>query len=379
MNEIGIVLVGIGGYGNTYVNALLNEKRRAGYRIAGAVDPYAERAPGYGALKAAGVPFFETLDDFYRADRAELAVISTPIALHEEQAIYAIEHASHVLLEKPMAGTLAAARRIDQAAKKAGAKLAVGFQWCYDPAMLALKRDADAGAFGAPKRLRALVIWPRDKAYYARGTGWAGKMFDARGRAIFDSVASNATAHYIENMLWIAGPGFSGASVIAMEAETWRAYPIETFDTVTMRARLENGAEMLFVASHATRPGTEQEPMFEYEFEKAAARFGGFGEKGGPLTATFADGTVKNYGESARQSDDKIWTMLDAIRENAAIPCPAEAALKHAEAMELLWVVCPEAREFENAVETDERVYVPELERKLAACYENRALLSEVP
>lgn len=379
MNEINLVLVGIGGYGNTYVNALLNERRRDGYRIRGVVDPYAESAPGYGALKAAGVPFFGTLDAFYEADRADLAVISTPIALHEEQALSAIGHGSHVLLEKPMAGTLAAARRIDHAAKKAGVKLAVGFQWCYDPAMLLLKRDVDAGLLGAPKRLRALVIWPRDKAYYARGTGWAGKKLDAAGRAIYDSVASNATAHYIENMLWLAGRGFDGAPVALMEAETWRAYPVETFDTVTLRAKLEGGAEMVFVASHATRPGTEQEPMFEYEFEKATARFGGFGEKGGALSATFADGTVKSYGESARQSDDKIWTMLDAIRESAEIPCPAEAALRHAEAMELVWIASPEARALAGAIETDERVYVPGLEKRLIACYERRALLSEVP
>lgn len=377
MNEIGIVLVGIGGYGNTYVNALLNEKKREGYQIRGVVDPYADKAPGYEPLRAAGVKFYETLPAFYESNGATLAVIATPIALHEEQALYAIEHGSHVLLEKPMAGTLAAARKIDAAAKKADVKLAVGFQWCYDPAMLMLKRDVDAGLFGAPRNLRALVIWPRDKAYYARGTGWAGKKFDASGRAIFDSVASNATAHYIENMLWIAGTGFSGASVSSLEAETWRAYPIETFDTVTMRAKLENGARMLFVASHATKPGTQQEPMFEYEFEKATVRFGGFGEAGGPLRAVFSDGTEKAYGKSERQSDDKIWTMLDTIREGAMIPCPAEAALRHAEAMNLLWVVCPQAHTFENSVETEERIYVPNLEKRLIACYEKCMLISE--
>lgn len=378
MNEIKIVLVGIGGYGNTYVNALLHERKRTDYKITGVVDPYAEKAPGYAALKANGVPFFASLADFYAENKADLAVISTPIALHEAQAVFAIAHKSHVLLEKPMAGSLSSARNIDRAAREAGVKLAVGFQWCYDPAMLSLKHDVDAGLFGAPKRLRALVIWPRDKAYYARGTGWAGKQYDAEGNAIFDSVASNATAHYIENMLWIAGRGLNGAKVAMMEAETWRAYPVETFDTVTLRAKLENGAEMFFAASHATAPGTQQEPMFEYAFEKATIRFGGYGEKGDLLIATFADGSTKRYGESNRQSDDKIWAMLDAIREGVEIPCPAEAALRHAEAMELLHVASPEAHAFEDAVETDARITVPGLEKKLVACYEKRALLSEV-
>lgn len=118
--------------------------------------------------------------------------------------------------------------------------------------------------------------------------------------------------------------------------------------------------------------------MFEYEFEKATLCFGGFGEAGGPLIARFADGAEVHYGESARQSDDKIWTMLDAIRENAQIPCPAEAGLKHAAVIDAIHTLCPEARLLPGVVETDERICVPGLQKKLIACYEKRALLSEV-
>jgi predicted dehydrogenase len=36
---VSVVLVGIGGYGNLYVEALLNEGQERGVKIAGAVDP----------------------------------------------------------------------------------------------------------------------------------------------------------------------------------------------------------------------------------------------------------------------------------------------------------------------------------------------------
>ena len=378
MNNTKIALVGIGGYGNVYVNALLNEKKRAGYEIAGVVDPYAQSAPGCAALEAIGVKFYDTLDDFYAQRHADLVVIATPIALHEEQAICAARHGSHILLEKPMSATLESALRIEKAARDAGVKLAIGFQWCYDTAMLALKRDVESGLLGAPKRLRALVLWPRDKAYYARGTGWAGRKYDAKGRPIFDSVASNATAHYIENMLWMAGKGFSGAEIERLEAETYRANAIETFDTITLRAQLEGGAEMLFVATHAVTQEGFQDPMFEYEFERATATFGGYGQKGAALTARFSDGSVKEYGVSENGTDVKIWTMLDAIREGAQIPCPPEAALKHAEVMDSLRASCPDAAILDGIVDTPERASVPGLEQTLIACYENWKLYSEV-
>ena len=44
-------------------------------------------------------------------------MIATPIPLHEEQACFALEQGSHVLLEKPIAATAEAGRRIAQKAR----------------------------------------------------------------------------------------------------------------------------------------------------------------------------------------------------------------------------------------------------------------------
>lgn len=379
--ETKIVLIGIGGYGDVYVRALTQQNAREGCVIAGVVDPFAAKAPGYDKLKEMGVKFFDSVEDFYAGNAADLAVIATPIPLHEPQAIYAMEHGSHVLLEKPIAATPEAGRRIAAAAERTGKKLAIGFQWCYDAAMLRLKADIDAGYLGAPKRLRTLVLWPRGLAYYGRGTGWAGRKYDKAGNPIFDSVASNATAHYLENMLWLAGDGFNGAGLTDMRLETWRANAIETYDTVTLVGKLENGAEITYVVSHAIHPDALQNPMFEYEFEKGTARFGGYGVDGAALTVAFESGDVKNYGVSDNGSmgyTAKLWTMIDAIRDGAPIPCPPEAALRHADAIAKMREMEPDAHVFENAVRTEEYVYVPELDKQLIRCYEERRLLSEV-
>ena len=158
MSEMRIVLFGAGGYGDVYVQSLLKDRRRENYVLAGVVDPYIDRAPGREALEQAGVPVFDTPEAFYREHTADLAVIATPIPLHEEQACFALEQGSHVLLEKPIAATAEAGRRIARKARECGRVLAVGFQWCYDQAMLELKADFDAGRLGAPLDVRALVL-----------------------------------------------------------------------------------------------------------------------------------------------------------------------------------------------------------------------------
>ena len=380
--ETRIVLMGIGGYGDTYVRALTREKARAGCVIAGVVDPFAASARGYAELKALGVEFFDTPEAFYAAHSADLAIISTPIPLHEPQAIYAMEHASHVLLEKPIAATPEAGRRIAEAARRTGKKLAIGFQWCYDEAMLRLKADVDAGVLGAPRRLRALVLWPRDLAYYARGTGWAGRKYDRNSNPIFDSVASNATAHYLENMLWLAGRGYEGASITDMRVETWRANAIETYDTATLIGHLDCGAQITYVVSHAIAPDAAQNPMFEYEFENATAYFGGYGKDGAALTAVFNDGRIKDYGIShnngASDYTAKLWTMIDAVRGDAPIYCPPAAAMRHIDAIAMMRQIEPEASVFNDIARGEGYVWVPGLDGQLIRCYEQSKLLSEV-
>lgn len=374
MKTIRVLLVGVGGYGAGYVREMLANGSQWGAALAGVVDPYAASSPEYEALKAAGTRFFESLEDFYAENEADLAVISTPIQFHAEQSITCMRHGSHVLCEKPAAATVERVEAMMKARDESGKTLAIGFQWCYDEAMLRLKADVDAGLLGKPIKLKGIVLWPRDLAYYRRGLGWAGKKYTPDGAPIFDSVASNATAHYLANMLWLTGKGFSGASIEEMRVRTARANDIETFDTIAMDARLDNGARLLYITSHATGRDCVQNPLFVYEFEKATVRFGDFGETGDRLKAVFKDGTVKDYGSSAPGGwDAKLKTALAAARgEVVTQPCPAEAALRHTAAMAMIRAQQPEAEVFEASdVRTDEgMVWAPNLGKRLKACFE---------
>lgn len=330
---ITMVLAGAGGYGRTYVRAMMREGAERGVTWAGIVEPYPDSAPELPELRAQGVKLYASLEDFYKENTADLCVISSPIQFHIEQAICALEHGSHVLCEKPLCAVIQDAQRLIAARDKAGKIVDIGFQWSHAEAIEKLKADIMAGKFGAPKRLKTLILWPRDKKYYTRGVGWAGKKMDAQGRYVLDNVVSNATAHYLHNMLYVLGGKFDASlQPETLEACLMRANDIEMYDTAFIRCVTAGGAELVYVGSHAVEELIN--PKFSYEFEKGTAEFWDEGADS-VITATMSDGSVVTYGgpNAPTEFGAKLWRVAAAIRGEAEIPCPVEAAMPHVRCM----------------------------------------------
>lgn len=337
MEPVCVMLAGIGGYGRIHVNGLLSETGKKRVRIVGAVDPY-PAGEGYARLMGEGIPVYASIPELYAHHSPSLAIICSPTPFHAEQAIYCLEHGSHVLVEKPIAPTVMAAEAMARARDAAGRQLVVGYQWCFDDTLCKLKEEVRAGRYGAPKALRAIVLWPRDEAYYKRGIGWAGRRFTADGRAVFDNVASNATAHYLMNMLWIAGYGDNGTGIAKVFACAARANDIETFDSICLKAELTNGASIAFAASHAIARSESLEPMFSYTFEQAEASYSAQGQRGGQLHMKTADGRAWDLGSVAagESSLRKVWKTLDIIEGRIPNLCTAELAMGHTNIMEMI-------------------------------------------
>lgn len=98
--QVSVVLVGIGGYGNMYLRALLDPQNVNAY-VEGVVDVVPENSNYYQEIIEQNIPVFESLEVFYQEHNADLAIISTPIHLHKHQSCIAMENGSHVLCEKP--------------------------------------------------------------------------------------------------------------------------------------------------------------------------------------------------------------------------------------------------------------------------------------
>lgn len=382
MNQkVGILLVGIGGYGNTYVKELLDNPGRENWEIKGVVDIYPERCSKYNELLEMKIPMFSSIDDFYGESSADLAVISSPIQYHTDQACKALSYGSNVLCEKPVAATIQDVLKIIEQRDKAEKFVDIGYQWSHNDAVLRLKQDILDGKLGKPVRMKTIVLWPRDRDYYARG--WAGKKKDSSGRWVLDSVAANATAHYLHNMFFVLGDAMDqSARLVSVTAETYKANPIENFDTAVIRARTDKGVEILFLASHAVPMEAYRGPDFEYVFENAVVRYRDVPQSEESLiSAVFNDGTVIEYGCPNGNVQEKLWIAIKAAKYDSRIICGLEAASAHTVCINCTQESVPEPLKFpKEIIRTDEAggiTWVNGLAEAMGGCYENWTMLHE--
>ncbi len=379
---IRVALVGIGGYGQAYVECFLHDVVQAGAELVGAVDPFARKSAYYEDLKSRRVQGFDDLDGLLAEQPVDLVVLSSPIQWHMPQTCLALEHGVAVLCEKPAAGTIQDVRRMIAAEAKAGRPVGVGYQWSYSETIQHLKRDIMSGVFGRPKRLRTMVCWPRPHAYFQRNK-WAGALRDADGRWILDSPVNNATAHYLHNMLYVLGETVGASAVpVSVEGELYRANGIENFDTGMLRCRTADGAELLYYATHAV--DVNHGPVAIYEFEDATVCFGGAAE-GDSVVATFQDGRRVEYGVPDARACIKLNHAIDRARTGEAMFCPPGAAAAQTLCMNGLQDSVDTVVEFPGEYvsdvawrDGDRLTVVKGLDGVIATCFEAGKLPSEM-
>ena len=362
MKEIKVALFGVGGYAANYPYTI-GKHPEANVKLIAAVDPFNKNCDM--------CPVYDTAEEMFANHQPDLVAIGTPIHLHVEQAVEAFRHGCHVAMEKPMAADMDGVRKILAAQQEAGKLLSIGFNMCADPVICAAKADVDAGLFGKPVRMKSLVLWPRGHVYYSRGGGWAGKKYARSGAPLFDSVLSNATAHYLMSMHF-----FLGEPMAELDCRTYRANPIETYDTAIVKGKSASGVEMFIAVSHAGDPDKKQNPHFIYEFEKATLVAGGIGQEELYLTAYFKDGTVKEYGLEGQTHMGPFWKMIGALRGEGKVACTGEQAMLHVDTIEKMRAIQPESVPFPEKwlAEKNDYTWVPGLAEAMVECF-NKAEL----
>lgn len=319
---ISVILVGIGGMGFFYLKSLLEDFHPHKINLQGAVDPYPEGSRLFAKLHSLNIPVYSSLDNLFQHQPSpELTVISSPLHFHVSQSCLALQKESHVLCEKPLAGTVQEADSLIQLGKQSTNWVMIGYQWSFSDAIQSLKKDILLGIFGQPLRFKSLCLWHRDLKYYSR-SDWAGKIKAPGGSWILDSPANNAMAHFMHNLLYLAGNGqYSSSSPVEIAAEVYRAYPIESYDTVACRALTQNQIEILFFASHAVKD--DSGPVFQLEFSEADVLYDA---SKGVIEAISKKGVKKKYGSPDLFPMKKLNYAIDAVSQRSPVLCGPEAA-----------------------------------------------------
>src|SRR5262249_41588942 len=99
-------------------------------------------------IKAA-FPMVEVCSDLTSAlPHIDAAIIATPPRTHAEVANQCLRHGKHVLLEKPVATSLADAYSLEQLAVRSNLVFMAGHTFEFNPAVCELKRRIDIGELG---------------------------------------------------------------------------------------------------------------------------------------------------------------------------------------------------------------------------------------
>jgi len=129
--RVGVIGAGVMGSNHARVLAGL-----PGIALAGIADPVQTHRAR--TAEQLGCPTFETVDELLAAG-LDAVTIAAPTHLHREVALACIAQKVNLLVEKPIASTVAEGREIVTAARKAGLTLMVGHVERFNPAVVAIK------------------------------------------------------------------------------------------------------------------------------------------------------------------------------------------------------------------------------------------------
>lgn len=99
---------------------------------------------------------FRRVEELFASPDIDAVYIATPHELHAQHTLLALENRKHVIIEKPMALTVAEAQEMNQAAERHGVRLLCGHTKSFDPPIRKMRVLVREGRVG---RLRMINTW----------------------------------------------------------------------------------------------------------------------------------------------------------------------------------------------------------------------------
>lgn len=145
-NVYKVAVIGAGDRGRSYSKAWSNISNAELVAVCDIQEQRADNFMQEFGYKAKYLHYKEAID---RSD-ADIVTVCTPAYLHPEISIYAMQRGKHVISEKPMALSLAAAGDMIKTAQDNNVQLAMGFQYHNIGGFRKIKHAIDDGLIGRP-------------------------------------------------------------------------------------------------------------------------------------------------------------------------------------------------------------------------------------
>lgn len=228
-------LVGCGAISTQHLEAIA---ALDGLELAGVASASADRARSVG--EHWGVSWTTDLGDLLARDDIDAVTISTPSGLHPAQALAALRSGRHVVVEKPIALSVADADAVVGEGRERDLVVATISQRRFEPGVRALRAAVEAGALGRLSMIIGEGLYHRPQSYYD-SAAWRGT------RDLDGGVLMNQAIHIVDLVRWIGGPVASVAAHVAT-----LGHRMEAEDTASMSLRFRNGTLGEIVATTCT-------------------------------------------------------------------------------------------------------------------------------
>ncbi|GAU80459.1 Gfo/Idh/MocA family protein [Bosea sp. BIWAKO-01] len=216
-----IALVGAGLIGRAH---LLRIEASPDCALAAICDP-TEAAKAIAAERS--VRWFPSQREMLAAMKPDGAIIATPNALHVPGAIDCLEAGVPVLVEKPLAESVAAAQKLVDAQARSGVAVLAGHHRRHNPIVKAARRIVGEGGIGRLVAVNALFLIKKPDDYF--DVAWRRE--PGGGPVLINLI------HDIDNLRFICG---EIDSVQAITSNATRGFAVE--DTAALIFRFSNGA-----------------------------------------------------------------------------------------------------------------------------------------
>jgi predicted dehydrogenase len=201
-------------------------------------------------------------------DDVDLVDVCTPGASHAPIALAALAAGKHVLCEKPLANTVAEARDMAAAARSAGVRAMVGFNYRRVPAVAYARQLVAASRIGTVRQVRSVYLqdWLVDPEFPLT---WRLRAEEAGSGALGD-----LGAHIVDLTQFVTGQRLTGVSGLLETFVRERPRlsgdgtgPVTVDDAALFLGRFEGGATASY---EATRFATGRKNVLRVEVNGSA-------------------------------------------------------------------------------------------------------------
>jgi len=194
MKRVSFGIIGVGGIGRHHIKCMKEAEEVEVVAVAD-INEQVARA----VAEEFKVDWYKDYTRMIERDDIDAISICTPHFLHCKMALDCIEAGKHVLVEKPMARTVAECDAMINKAKRADVKLGVVFQHRTNPIPITIKEYITQGNLGKLYRGSLEYATFRSQAYYNSGA-WRGTWGMEGG-----GVLINQGIHFIDLFQWFIG------------------------------------------------------------------------------------------------------------------------------------------------------------------------------